>query len=456
MKKRIGIAVILIVVVSGVFLYLGLQENGTGGEKEQEEVVLRYMGWGTELERKATENFIQEFELQHPGIRVDYTHIPDDYDRKLERLIQTGKEPDVAMAAGMEAMKMAEGGKLKNIAELAEADDTCSLDDVLPQTIYWWEEGKALGVNSALEVSCLMYNKKFAKEAGVEVPAKLEDAWDWEEFVKAAQKLTVDEQGRNALDPQFDPGHIKRYGVKIELQDAYLISNLYAMSGEKFLDKTGTKVNLKGTKALEGIQKIADLINVYHVMPNPLESKDLPNGAKALESEVTAMILGGTWTLMDLAESEVEFGLGVLPGMYGKSVTISMGEPIVLFESTSHPKEAWELVKFFMNSENSIELIENGLWMPVLKSWYEDPELLKSWTEGNPAHPQEYREAVMEPAFESCQPHWGYSVKNFNHIVGAFSSRLNEVWMGELTAGEAAALAEDEMNALVAGEYPRP
>lgn len=452
--KKIGFVVLLIAIVSGIFLYLGLRDDNSG--EKDDEVVLSYMGWGTELERKATEKLIREFEVQHPGIKVDYTHIPDDYDRKLERLIETGKEPDVAMAAGMEAMKMAEAGKLKNIAELAEKDEEYSLDDVLPQTVYWWEEGKALGVNSALEVNCLMYNKELAREAGVEVPTKLSEAWTWEEFVKAAQKLTIDEQGRNALDPEFDAEHIKCYGIKIEIQSAYLLSNLYAMSGERFLDETETKVNLRGTKALEGLQKVTDLINIYHVMPNLLDAKNLPNGAKALESEVTAMIWGGTWTMMDLAEAEVDYGLGVLPGIFGESVTISMGEPIVLFDSTNHPREAWELAKFFMNPEHSMELIENGLWMPVLKSWYEEPELLERWTKGNRAHPWEYREAVMEPAFQSCQPHWGYTVKNFGEMVNVFSPKMDEVWMGEITAEDAAASVEDEINALVEGEYPRP
>lgn len=455
MKGKIGIAVAFIVAVSGVFIYLGLKEGSPGTEKEEEKV-LHYMGWGTELERKATEKLIKEFEIQHQGIKVDYSHIPDNYAQKFRRLVETGKEPDVAMVLGTDAMKMAEDGKLKNIADFAGQDNTYSLEDVLPQTVYWWDKGKALGVNSALEVSCLMYNKTATKKAGVQVPSKLEDAWDWKEFVEAARKLTIDWKGRNALDPGFDPGHIKCYGIKIELQNSYLLSNLYALSGEEFLDKTGKKVNLAGTKALQGIQKIADLINVYHVMPDPLECKNLPAGAKALESGIAAVVLTGTWVLMDLAKTELDFGIGVLPAMYGKSATISMGEPIVVFESSRYPKEAWELVKFLMNPENNKKLIENGLWMPVLKSWYEDPVLLNTWTKGNPAHPEEYKEAVIEPAFKSCQPHWGYSVKNFGSIMGVLSPKLDEVWMGEITAEEAAASVEKEINKLADGRYPEP
>ena len=453
MKEKIGIAVVLIVAVSGIFIYFGLKENDPGTEKE---IVLRYMGWGTELEQKATEKLIKKFEAQHPGIRVNYSHIPDGYAKKLERLVEMGKEPDVAMVLGTDAMKMAEEGKLKNIAGLAAEDDTYSLENVLPQTVYWWDSDKALGVNSALEISSLVYNKEITSNAGVQIPSKLEDAWDWDSFIEAARKLTTDQNGRNALDPGFDPDHIKCYGIKMELQNSYLLSNLYALSGEEFLDKTGRKVNLGGTKALEGIQKISDLINVYHVMPDPMESKNLPAGAKALESGVAAVVLTGTWVLMDLAETGTDFGIGVLPAMYGKPVAISMGEPIVIFDSSRYPEESWELVKFLMNPEYNRELIEDGLWMPVLKSWYENPVLLNSWSKGNPAHPDEYNDAVIEPAFKSCKPHWGYSVKNFAKISDVLSPKLDEVWMGKITAKKAAASVEKKINALADGEYKRP
>ncbi len=452
MKKWVGILVLCLAAVSAALLCLGYWK---GSQKEEEQVVLQYMGWGPVFEKEATERLIGKFEKRHPNIRVEYTHIPDGYDTKIDKMASEGNAPDVAMVGGMEAMKLAREGALKDIAKLVLDDPKISLEDVLPQAVYWWEEGKACGINSALETNCLMYNKALTQKAGVEVPSRMEDAWSWEEFVEAAQKLTLDSAGRNAQDPAFDPRHIRQYGVKISMTNSSLISSMYAMSGEEFLDETGKKVNLKGTKALEGLQKVADLINVYHVMPNPLESKDLPDGARLLESGSAAMLWSGQWVLMDLAEMGVDFGLGVLPAMFGESVTISLGEPIVVFESTKYPKESWELAKAFMNPEYTAELMESGLWMPVLKSWYEDGDLLAQWAEGNPAHPEEYRDAVLEPAFSSCQPHLGYSVKNFMQMVDAFYPQLNRLWMGEVTAQEAAELSIREIEKLAEGRYPR-
>ena len=42
------------------------------------------------------------------------------------------------------------------------------------------------------------------EEAGITVPTMEADAWTWEEFLDVCQTLTIDNQGRNAKDPDFD------------------------------------------------------------------------------------------------------------------------------------------------------------------------------------------------------------------------------------------------------------
>lgn len=169
-----------------------------------EQIVLKYTGWGSPSEKKTTQNVIDNFEKTHPNVKVEYVHIPTDYNTKLTTLIAAGQGPDVALLNGDTALQWATQGKLMNILELAEGDPEFNLDDIMPQTVYWWDEGKACGVNGALEVFGLMYNKDILAEAGVEVPVKAADAWTWEEFVEVLQKLTIDQSGRNALDPEFD------------------------------------------------------------------------------------------------------------------------------------------------------------------------------------------------------------------------------------------------------------
>ena len=425
------------------------------GTDSSEQIVLKYTGWGSPAEKKTTQNVIDNFEKEHRNVKVDYIHIPTDYDTKLTTMIAAGQGPDVALLNGGTALQWATQGKLKNMLDLAEGDPEFNMDDILPQTVYWWDEGKACGVNGALEVYTLIYNKDIFAEAGIEVPTTEDKAWTWDEFIEVARTLTIDQSGRNALDPNFDVKNIKQFGAYIP-GGALMLSYALAYSNQDFLTEDGTKVNLSGTPAIEAIQKFADLINVYHVAPSPSQSKNLPGGSTALSSKKVAMVWDGQWALMDMAANKVNFGVGIPPKMFDKPMTIALGEPVVVFESTKHPKEAWELQKAFMNPENNMELIEGGLWMPVKSEWYDKEELINKWAVNNAAHPDGYIDAVMKNSFANGVPSLSYSIKNFGKIMDVLNPALDKIWVGESSAEDAISVVEENANKEVQGKYYRP
>ena len=103
-----------------------------------------------------------------------------------------------------------------------------------------------------------------------------------------------------------------------------------------------------------------------------------------------------------------------------------------------------------------MELIETGLWMPVLREWYEDEALIDRWARNNPAHPDGYVDAIMNNGFKNGEPALTYSIKNFPKIMDVLNPKLDKVWLGEMTVEEAITSVEDQMNAQVQGKYPRP
>lgn len=433
----------------------GTESKGEEGKGSKEQIVLKYTGWGSPAEKKTTQNVIKNFEKEHPNVKVEYVHIPTDYNTKLTTMIAAGQGPDLALLNGDTALQWATQGKLKNMLELAEGDTEFNLDEILPQTVYWWDEGKACGVNGALEVFTLIYNTDIFAEAGIEVPTTEDKAWTWDEFVEVARTLTIDQSDRNALDPNFDAKNIKQFGTYIP-GGALMLSYAMAYTNQDFLTEDGTKVNLSGTPAMEAIQKFADLINVYHVAPSPAQSKNLPGASTALASKKVAMVWDGQWALMDMAANKVNFNVGIPPKMFDKPMTIALGEPVVVFESTKYPQEAWELQKAFMNPENTMELIEGGLWMPVKSEWYEKEELINQWAVNNAAHPDGYIDAVMNNGFANGVPNLTYSIKNFPKIMDVLNPALDKVWLGESSAEDAIGAVVENMNKEVQGKYHRP
>src|SRR5262249_5836271 len=56
----------------------------------------------------------------------------------------------------------------------------------------------------------LYYNKDQFDQAGVDVPTA---EWTWDDFLAAAQKLTIDANGNDSTSADFDATNIQRWGV---------------------------------------------------------------------------------------------------------------------------------------------------------------------------------------------------------------------------------------------------
>jgi multiple sugar transport system substrate-binding protein len=150
----------------------------------------------------------------------------------------------------------------------------------------------------------------------------------------------------------------------------------------------------------------------------------------------------------------LNYGVGVAPKL-AKNATLTLGDPLVMFSSTKHPKETYELLKWFWNPENTMELQTSGLWMPILKKWYTDPELVKKWTD-NAVHPEGYIDAVVNNAFNNGVPAQGYYVRNLPKINALLNPALDKVWLGVESAEDAMNEVAPQVQAEVQGIIPRP
>ncbi|MDR2657765.1 MAG: sugar ABC transporter substrate-binding protein [Oscillospiraceae bacterium] len=416
----------------------------------EESVNLRFAYWGSGAEKEGVDVAITEFEKANPNIKVERLHIPDDFVTKLNAMIAANEAPDVCYS-GPWKIQLGKDGLIYNYYEIAELDPSISADDVADYCWWKWSETESAGPYQASVCPSLMYNVDLFNEAGVELPpTKAEDAWTWDEFVEVAQRLTFDRSGRNALDPAFDPEDIQQYGIQMSTGwngwYPFVLSN-----GGKYLTEDGTAFGLNSPEATEALQKVADLINVYHVHPTPAASSTLPGTATALQTRRVAISIQGSWTHADLALTEdFNWGVGVLP-IHKEYKSFFHGGSLVIFKSTKSLESALKLHNWIINPANVIEL-HKGLWVPQLNSWYTDPEKIALWAEeGTPGRPIGFQDAVMKSTFEHAEPSPENCVVNFAEIDALVWPALDNVWNGSMTAQEAMDSIADPVNALVAG-----
>ncbi|AIQ60766.1 ABC transporter substrate-binding protein [Paenibacillus borealis] len=409
--------------------------SGNAGSKEK--ITLRMTVWGSPEEVAPYKKAIQNFEAKYTNVKVELQHIAADYDTKLTTMVAGNDVPDIAMMeSGTIAFPMAEQGKFYNLQEFLDTDADISPDTLVPNITYSLEPGNVIGIGPGPESFGLFYNEDIFKEAGIEPPpSNVADAWTWDEFVEVAKKLTVDTNDKTAADPDFDPKKIKQYGVNLSTWWGVYSNFIYSNGGD-FISADGKTFALNQPEAVEALQKIADLMNVHHVSPSPVQSKNIPATNVALQTKKVAMTVDGQWASAGLAQSKFNFNVGVMPVMKEPVTTVVCGM-FSIFKSTKHPQETWELLKALLDPEASIDMLTAGTWMPSPKDWYTDPALLAKWTENLEARPSGYKEAIVDVILtKGHQTPTGY-VKNFNNIMDLVNPALDKVWLGQQTAQEA-------------------
>jgi len=413
----------------------GEKSEGNGGK--QEEIRLRMTVWGAPDELAAYKVAIKRFEEHFSHIKVDLQHIATDYDTKMTTMVAGNDVPDVAMMeSGTIAFPLAEQGKLYNMQEFLDKDPDINSDSLVPNLLYSLEPGHVIGIAPGPETFGLFYNEDIFKEAGIEPPpSKSSEAWNWNEFVETAKLLTLDSKGRNANDPNFDPKNIKQYGINFPTWWGGFSNFIYSNGGD-FVSPDGLTFALNQPEAVEVFQNIADLINKHHVAPSPVQSKNIPATNVALQTKKVAMAIDGQWASTALAQSNFNYNVGVLPIMKKPMTTVVAGM-FSIFKSTKYPQESWELIKYLVDPESSIDMITAGTWMPAYKSWYTESDLLAKWTDNWPSRPSGYRDAIVEVLLNnSHQTPTGY-VKNFSKLMDVVTPALDKVWLGQQTAQEA-------------------
>jgi multiple sugar transport system substrate-binding protein len=423
----------------------------SGKEGASEAITLRMTVWGAPEEVASYKGAIARFEEKYPNITVKLQHIAADYDTKLTTMVAGNDVPDIAqMESGSIAFPLAEQGKFYNLQEFLSSDPEINEERLVPNISYSLEPGNVIGLGPGPETFALFYNEDIFKDAGLTPPpSKASEAWTWDEFVEVAKKLTIDSKGRNAADAGFDPKNIKQYGVNFGTWWGNYSNFIYSNGGD-FLSEDGKTFALNQPAAVEALQKIADLINVHHVAPSPVQAKNIPATNVALQTKKVAMAIDGQWASAGLAQSKVHFNVGVLPILKKPMTTVVIGM-FSIFKSTKHPQEAWELMKALLDPEASIDLITAGTWMPSYRDWYTDPTMLAKWTENLDSRPSGYKDAIVDVLLNSShQTPTGY-VKNFNKIMDIVNPALDKVWLGQQTAQEAMDSIADKAQAQVQG-----
>lgn len=449
-KKLVSLLFVSLLAFSITACGKDTTSTNTGETKKNNDVIeIRFTEWDGGDTLAVYEEIAEKFNQSQSKIHVTVMNIPDEYDTKITTMIAGNDIPEVCMLDAASLMyTYAEEGIVLNMQDFINKDPDFDKDSMMDQFKYMLTNDYMAGYGIGSENITMFYNPSLFQKYGVdEPPASYKNAWDWDTFVNVAQQLTIDEEGRNALDPNFDPENIETYGVTISKWWAGFMPFIYSMGGD-FLNEDGTSIGYASEIGQDVLQKLADLTYVYHVAPTPTSSETMPGASEALTTNRVAMTFDGQWTNASLISDGVDYNVAALPKM-GATAKTTMTFGGISIMNTDKAEAAWEFVKFILSEAACEPLYKSGLWLPTNANEYTEEYINTFITD---AHPSNYYEAIVAPMLDgTAERPVVATIKNFNKINDIITPALDELWAGEMNAAEAIATIEAQANAEVQG-----
>ncbi|NDJ52272.1 MAG: extracellular solute-binding protein [Chloroflexi bacterium] len=281
----------------------------------------------------------------------------------LREAIEAGNPPDIVGPVGTVGRGDFPGAFL-DLQPLVDEFDY-DLSDIDPAFLdFYREEGALVGLPFAIFPSALFYNRDHFDAAGLNYPPQAvgepylwpdgtEAIWDFDTVAELAALLTLDENGNNATDPDFDAAMIVQYGF--DFQWTRRSPRWFSAYFEPFYP-----VDEDGQAALSDGQ--VEAIQWFHSAIWG-EQPFLPAGDILLTDEFgdngfsagrVAMGLTHLWYTCCIDSDNVpSWDVAVAPSYNGDTTAKMHGDTFAIMATTEHPREAFEVYTYMLGEGSS-------------------------------------------------------------------------------------------------------
>ncbi|WP_022872770.1 ABC transporter substrate-binding protein [Nesterenkonia alba] len=328
-------------------LALALTACGNGGNGDDDEVTLTFTWWGGDTRHAYTEEMIELFEEENPGITIEPQYGEwDGYWDQLATQAAAQDLPDVVQMDQMYLGEYVQNGVLNPI----ETVDTSEFPEELLAS--GEHDGELYGMPVGSTASVLAMNEEFFEEAGVEIPD--DTTWTWDDYVEITAEISENTDGYGMAQP-FGDG-----GFEIWLRQHYGVDNV---------DAEG---NLEWEPAqAEGYFELLGQMQEAGSFPSTAEISE-DRGATLEQTYIATgqAALDGWWdtNLIALSANEgVELTPVMMPSETGNAAEAQMyykaSMMYSVYAGSDHPEEAELFIDFMVNNEQALELqeIERGI-----------------------------------------------------------------------------------------------
>lgn len=259
-----------------LFLLAALVAPMTVIAQEAEPVTLRVIGFESTPEEqdtplaKAKLKVLTDFMAEHPNVTIESLEAPPEFDTQLLVDLAAGTAPDIWYQDASTLARLVDTGNVVDVRVCLDLVPELDLDRFTPAFLRIHqpeEDGPIWGLPDGGTPMVIYYNPESFERAGVEPP---QDGWTWDDLLDISQRLTLDAEGRNRLDPDFDEENVVQWGFRVR---KWVFEWIYRawQNGSDVISPDGTTVSgyLDSPETIEAITFMRDLMLEYGVSPEP-------------------------------------------------------------------------------------------------------------------------------------------------------------------------------------------
>ncbi|HEY66610.1 MAG TPA: extracellular solute-binding protein [Caldilineae bacterium] len=217
-------------------------------EKAEEVVTVRFMSRAGADNLPTYEKVIREdFESQHPNIKVSIEPAPDGWIDKLLAQMVAGTAVDIFQAWGNIFYNWTERDLILDVQPFVDA--TMTEEEIADYNEFQWEglkmRGIRVGMPKYINVMTVTINKDLFDQYGVEYPPEDGD-WDHDDYAEMARKLTEaarKEGNENRWGGWYPAWSWDRFWYRVEMFGGKIVDQKYGVvrNGDKSTPNNGLK-----------------------------------------------------------------------------------------------------------------------------------------------------------------------------------------------------------------------
>jgi len=294
MKKSLLALVILFTAVLTVTATASAQSTAAPTADSSVSGTVRVATWESGPNLQYWTNAISDFSKLYPNVTVQLEAVPNGYGTNLLAQIAAGNAPDIWQQGDGDVATFVSKGTVADLTSYISGKNGIDTSALYPTTLTMGQvNSKQYYITKDYSPLIVYYNADLLKKAGLDAP---KTGWTWDDFLKYAQKLTVDASGNDATSAKFDPKHIKQWGVQMQWTWDRAIEPIIDGAGGSFISPDGKKTTgfMNSDATVAGVQWYVDLYTKYHVAPT---SDDVASfsGADLFQTGQVAMMWTGIW-----------------------------------------------------------------------------------------------------------------------------------------------------------------